>query len=293
VDKAVVIGGAGFVGSHVADELSRRGYRVTVFDRVPSPWVTESQEMLVGDMRDPGTLTKAISNARLLYHFGGIADIDESRDKPFETIETNIMGIVAALEVSRTVGVERFLFASTIYVYSNSGSFYRASKQAAEIIIEAYSERFNLDYTMLRYGSLYGPRAQRWNGLRRYVEQVIREGRLDYPGTGQERREYVHVRDAARLSVDVLNEQHRNQAVTITGSQVLSSKELTAMIFEIAGIKENITFTEDDRADDHYSITPYRYTPKKSNKLVPSEFVDLGQGVLELVEEIHRKNSAV
>ena len=196
------------------------------------------------------------------------------------------------MEVSRAVGVERFLFASTVYVYSKSGSFYRASKQAAETIIEAYSERFDLDYTMLRYGSLYGPRAQQWNGLRRYVEQVVREGRLDYPGTGQERRGYVHVRDAARLSVDVLNEQHRNQAVTITGSQVLSSKDLTAMIFEIAGIKENITFTENDRTDDHYSITPYRYTPKKSNKLVPAEFVDLGQGVLELVEEIHRENSA-
>ena len=61
------------------------------------------------------------------------------------------------------------------------------------------------------------------------------------------------MRDAARLSVDVLNDQHRNQAVTITGSQVLSSKELTAMIFEIAGIKEDITFTKDDRTDDHYS----------------------------------------
>jgi UDP-glucose 4-epimerase len=292
VDKAVVIGGSGFVGSHVADELSRRGYQVTVFDREWSPWVTESQEMVVGDMRDQSALTEAISNARFLYHFGGIADIDEAKEKPFKTIETNIMGIAAALEVSRTLGVERFLFASTIYVYSKSGSFYRASKQAAETVIEAYSEHFNLDYTMLRYGSLYGPRAQRWNGLRRYVEQVIREERLDYPGTGQERREYIHVRDAARLSVDVLNEQYRNQAVTISGSQVLNSKELTAMIFEIAGIKENITFTEDNRTDDHYSITPYRYTPKGSNKLVPSEFVDLGQGVLELVEEIDRANSS-
>ena len=78
MDKAVVIGGAGFVGSHVADELSRRGYRVTVFDHVPSPWVTESQEMLVGDMRDQAALTKAISNARFLYHFGGVSDIDEA-----------------------------------------------------------------------------------------------------------------------------------------------------------------------------------------------------------------------
>ena len=62
MDKAVVIGGAGFVGSHVADELSRRGYRVTIFDREASPWITESQEMCVGDMRDQAALMKAISN---------------------------------------------------------------------------------------------------------------------------------------------------------------------------------------------------------------------------------------
>ena len=176
-----------------------------------------------------------------------------------------------------------------MYVYSNYGSFYRASKQAAETVIEAYAEGFNLDYTLLRYGSLYGPRAQPWNGLRRYVDQIVRDGCLKYSGTGRERREYIHVRDAARLSVDVLDDQHRNQAVTLTGAQVLNSTELVQMIFEIAGVPENIEFISDDKEGTHYSMTPYRYTPKQAKKLVPSEFIDLGQGVLEVVEEIHRE----
>ena len=110
------------------------------------------------------------------------------------------MGTTVALEAAVKSGVERFIYASTMYVYSPYGSFYRASKQAAEIIIETYQERFDLDFTFLRYGSLYGPRSQAWNGLRRYVSQVIQEGKLDYRGTGKERREYIHVHDAARLS---------------------------------------------------------------------------------------------
>ena len=198
------------------------------------------------------------------------------------------MGVTTALEAARAVRVERFVYASTMYVYSAAGSFYRASKQAAETIVEAYAESFDLDYTLLRYGSLYGPRAQAWNGLRGYVKQVVEEGRLDYLGTGQERREYIHVCDAARLSVDILDNQHRNQAITVTGSQVLNSADLAAMIFEIAGKKANVSFSKDERTEEHYHMTPYRYTPKHAKKLVPSEFVDLGQGILEVVEQIHQ-----
>ena len=196
MDKAVIIGGSGFMGSHTADELSRRGFSVTIYDQYESPWMSENQEMVVGDILDFEKVSVVCKGAKYLYHFAGIADIDESRTSPFDTVNLNVMGTTTALKAAQLAEVDRFLFASTMYVYSTAGSFYRASKQASETIIEAYSERFDLDYTMLRYGSLYGPRAQRWNGLRRYVEQVIREGRLDYPGTGQERREYVHVRDA-------------------------------------------------------------------------------------------------
>jgi UDP-glucose 4-epimerase len=286
--KATVIGGSGFLGSHVADELTRRGVGVTVFDCTPSPWIQDSQIMVVGDMLDSEVLAKACDGARYLYHFGGIAHIDDAKAKPFETIQTNVLGTATVLEVAQTAGVERFLYASTMYVYSAAGSFYRASKQAAETIVEAYAENFNLNYTLLRYGSLYGPRAQAWNGLRRYVRQVVEQGRLDYHGSGHERREYIHVRDAARLSVDVLDNQHRNQAITVTGSQVLNSTELAEMIFEIAGKKSNVTFSEDERSEEHYRMTPYRYTPKQAKKLVPSEFVDLGQGILEVFEEIHQ-----
>ena len=288
MDKVVVIGGAGFLGSHVADELSQRGYRVSIFDCIPSPWVTDSQEMVVGSMLDNSALATVCKGARYLYHFGGIADISEAKNKPFETIEVNIMGAAKALEIARLANIERFLYASTMYVYSAAGSFYRASKQAGETIIEAYADRYGLDYTLLRYGSLYGPRAQEWNGLYRYVRQVIQEGRLDYEGTGNERREYIHVRDAARLSVDVLDDQHRNQAITVTGSQVLNSTDLAEMIFEIAGKKSNVVFSQDEKSEEHYRMTPYRYTPKQAKKLVPSEFVDLGQGILEVFEEIHQ-----
>ena len=94
------------------------------------------------------------------------------------------------------------------------------------------------------------------------------------------------MRDAAKLSVDILDKQHCNQAITVTGSQVLNSHELVEMIFEISGQEANVKFCPSARSKEHYQATPYRYTPRQAKKLIPSEFIDLGQGILELCEEI-------
>lgn len=287
--RAVVIGGSGFLGSHVADELTSRDYCVTIFDAKPSPWLGTNQKLILGNMLDKGALLGALEGANYLFHFGGVADIAYSGNQPFETINQNVMGATIALEAAIEAGVERFVYASTMYVNSPHGSFYRASKQAAEILIETYSEKFAIDYTLLRYGSLYGPRAQSWNGLQKYVEQAVRTNSITYTGTGRERREYIHVKDAAKLSVDILKEIYKNHAITVTGQQVLNSGELIDLIFEIAGVEPNVVFKEEKDNDDHYILTPYRYVPKAAKKLVPGEFVDLAQGVFDIVRETHEK----
>lgn len=285
MDKVVVIGGSGFLGSHVADELSKQGFAVTILDERPSKWVRNNQQMVVGDILDRNIVSSTLKDARYVYHFAGVADISEAVAHPYDTIQTNVLGTAGVLEAIIQSKTERFIYASTMYVYSPYGSFYRTSKQAAEIVIEAYHEAFGIEYTLLRYGSLYGPRAQAWNGLKRYVNQILKDGRLSYHGSGSERREYIHVSDAARLSVKILDKAYKNQAITITGNQILSSAELIDMIFEIAGLPKKVEFADEMKGDDHYSLTPYRYTPKQAKKLVPDEFVDIGQGILELVEE--------
>ena len=285
-DKVVVIGGSGFLGSHTADELSNRGFKVQIFDAVESPWLRADQTMVVGDILDGDALRQALQGAKAVYHFAGISDINEASERPFDTVNLNVLGTVSVVEAVCDLKIPRFMYASTLYVYSSYGSFYRASKQASETLIEAYHEISQFDYTFMRYGSLYGPRAQEWNGIRNYVEEIIRSKSLKYDGTGKERREYIHASDAARLSVDLLTDDYRNQAVTITGSQVLTSHELIELIFEIVGLEEKVEYLPEEKAKYHYSSTPYRYTPKQARKLIPKEFIDIGEGVLELVGEI-------
>ena len=289
-EKVVVIGGSGFLGSHLADALTEAGYSVSIFDARPSPYLRPDQQMVLGDMQNESELKRCMAGARYVYHLAGIADIGEAARSPKATVEQNIIGSTVVLECCLQAKVERLLYASTLYVYSQQGSFYRVSKQAVELLIEAYQERYGLQYTILRYGSLYGPRAQEWNGLKRYVTQAVREGRIDYPGTGEERREYIYVKDAARLSFEALAPEHANQCITLTGTQTLNSKELLRMIQEIMGGKVEIEFNPDQRDSEHYEMTPYRFTPRIARKMVPNVFVDIGQGILDLVEEVYLQN---
>ena len=229
------------------------------------------------------------SGSKYVYHFAGISDISESKKKPIETINLNIIGTTNTLQASVDLDVSRYIFASTMYVYSPYGSFYRATKQASEAIIEVYAEHFGLEYSILRYGSLYGPRAQKWNGLRSYIEQIVNKDSLIYRGTGKERREYIHILDAAKLSTEILHKKYINKVIMVTGNQVFYSNELIDLIFEIAGKKKVVKYIKSNINPDHYLNTPYRYTPKAAIKLIPEEFFDLGQGILELIEEISRE----
>lgn len=284
----LVIGGSGFLGSHTADALSKSGKKVTLMDKVNSPWLRDDQKMIVGDIMNYDLLESSMKGIDCIYYFAGIADMKEAKSNSYKTIETNIMGLTKTLEAAVKNKIKKFVYASTMYVYSSYGSFYRATKQAGEIIIETYQENYGIDYVFLRYGSLYGPRSQDWNGIRGFIEQVIENGCIEYYGNGSEVREYINVLDAASLTTNILEERYKKKAVTITGQQSIKVSDMFEIIFEIGGKKLNVNYLNENKNKFHYGNTPYRYTPKTSMKLVPTEFVDFGQGLLNIFEEIHK-----
>jgi len=284
--KAIVFGGSGFLGSHVADALTALDYEVTVFDMRQSPYLQRGQKMIVGNILDRDVVNTAVANHDVVYNFAGVADIQKAHENPIATVSNNILGNTLILEACRLHKIKRFVFASTIYVYSNTGSFYRSSKQSCELIIENYHEVYGLPYTILRYGSLYGPRADDTNWIRKTLKQAITEGKITRYGNGDELREYIHVEDAAKCSVAILVDNFVNQSVIITGQQSMKVRDVMVMIREILGNKIELEFLPAD-SDLHYQITPYTFSPKIARRLVPNSYLDLGQGLLKYLEEIY------
>ncbi len=289
--RVVVFGGAGFLGSHVADKLQSYGHDVTVYDLAPSPYAGESITTIQGDILDRESVERAVAGADAVYNFAGHADLDTASTDPVRTTELNLIGNLNIIEACVRAGVEHFVYASTIYVFSESGGFYRCSKQAAEIYIEEYNRKHGLAYTILRYGSLYGPRADARNSIYRYIQQAINEGRIVVNGVGDEVREYIHVRDAAKVSARVLEPEFRNKRFVITGHQALPVQHMLEMIREILGKPIELVF-EPKPDSDHYKITPYSFVPKVGEKFAPDIFTDMGQGLIECMADMSERGAA-
>ena len=286
--KIVFFGGSGFLGSHVCDKLSEAGHDVTIVDLRPSPYLRPDQKMVTGSLLDEDLVNTVVSGADAVFDFAGLADIGESNQKPVETARINVLGNVILLEACRKAGVKRYVFASTLYVYGKSGGFYRCSKQACELYIENYRDMFGLEYTILRYGSLYGPRADRRNAINRFVAEALEKGEITYYGAPTAPREYIHVEDAALSTVEILKPEYANQNIVLTGDQPMQVGDLFRMIGEMLGKEIKINYQHDPNSG-HYQITPYAFMPKVGRKMTPHLSTELGQGVLKVMEEIHQE----
>ncbi|MBQ4567555.1 MAG: NAD(P)-dependent oxidoreductase [Desulfovibrio sp.] len=282
-----VFGGSGFLGSHICDKLSEAGHAVTIVDLSPSPWLRDDQSMLTGDILDEELVARAVAGAEMVFNYAGIADIGEANARPVDTARVNVLGNVMLLEACRRAGVRRYVFASSLYVYGKSGGFYRCSKQACELYIENYQAMHGLSYTILRYGSLYGPRTDRRNAIHRFVHEALTTGSITYYGAPTALREYVHVDDASAATLAILSPEFENQNIIISGNQPMRVADLFKMIGEMLGQELTINYQHDPNSG-HYQITPYAFMPKVGRKLVPPLTVDLGQGILRVMEAEHK-----
>ena len=285
--KVLVTGASGFLGSHIADALSDKGYQVTVYDIAESPYLREDQEFMLGDIRDADALKEQLKGFDYVYHLAALADLNAAKTRPLETVSINIQGTANLLDAARVNNIKRFVFGSTVYVYSREGGFYRCSKQACENYVEEFYNRYGLEYTILRYGSLYGTRTDMANGVYRLLKTYMDNDQMEHSGRSSDKRDYIHAYDAARVSAGILDDSYINKNLVLTGNDKLEVSELFKMFGEILGKDTKVRFLGDEgKGNGHYNLTPYAYTPKLGSKLVSNEYVDMGQGIIQVIEEI-------
>jgi UDP-glucose 4-epimerase len=288
--KVILFGGSGFLGSYVADELSRREYEVTIADLIPSKHLKDTQKFIKINVLDIDNIKDAIKDVSVVYNFVAIANLDDAIHDPINAMNINVMGNLNILEACKqNENIERFIYASSAYALSDEGSFYGISKQSSEKLTEEYYKRYGLKYTVIRYGSLYGERASHNNYIYNLLKDAIQNGRLLYKGNGQDLREYIHAADSAKLSVDILEDkQYENEHIILTGTERFKRIELLTMINEIMQNKLEVKQISDNNMG-HYKITPYSYHSTVAKKLIANPYIDLGQGLLECIQEIHKE----
>lgn len=221
--RALVTGGAGFVGSHVVDELLREGWRVRVLDDFSTgreshlASVGDRIEILRADVRDEQALAAATDGVEVVFHQAAIASVPRSLAEPVHTHEVNLGGSLAVLEAARRQGCRRVVLASSSAVYGDGNapplgehdttrpiSPYGVQKLAAEHYARLYATVHGVETVALRYFNVYGER-QDPNGdyaavIPRFLDAARRGTPIRIHGDGAQTRDFIHVSDVARAN---------------------------------------------------------------------------------------------
>ena len=281
--KILIFGGSGFLGSQVANVLSQRGHAVTVADLKKPLRVKKNIQFKKIDIKNEKKILQIVRKNNVVYNFAAIADIQDSYDNPIKTFQTNIMGSAYILKACISSKVKRYILASTIYADSSQGGFYRVSKQSSELMAAEYSKVYGMEYTILRYGSIYGPGSNLRNGLLKIIYDAVKKGKLVYRGTNKAVRSYIHVLDAAKASADILKNKFSQKVILIKGKKSIKIKNLLSEVKKITGLKSNLIFLNKTQKG-HYDKKPRPYKKFKTYNYYRVNSLDFKKGLKELVK---------
>src|SRR4051812_47626850 len=256
--RVLVTGGSGFIGSHVLDVLIERGHAAVNFDRVESPHHDgDPFETVVGDATDGDRLATAMDGCEAVIHLAAMADVNDVQKDPEGAERANARATLAVLEAARQAGVKRVVYGSTIWVYSDCpetavdeetrpqapGHLYTATKLAGEHYCHSYAELYGIEYTILRFGIPYGPRARGATVLAAFVNKALSGEPLTVAGDGSQGRRFVYVEDLADGVERALAPEAANRVYNLAGSETTTILELARTVRELAGDTE-IVHTE-------------------------------------------------
>lgn len=246
-----VIGGSGFIGSHLVDQLLDQGHEVTVFD-IMRPHRDEVRHIWV-DMLDFHRLVISLAGEHdAIYLLAAMANVDHIYKNPIETSLVNIQGVSNVIEAMRRYG-GRLILASTVWVYNlaapgegeltedspllvqNVNHTYTASKVAAELLVHSSQKLYDLEFSILRYGIPYGPRGREGTVLTNFISRALRGEPLVIQGDGSQERNFIFVEDLASGNAAALKPEARNQIFNLDGPRPVTIKELAETVAEVIG----------------------------------------------------------
>jgi len=247
--QVAVIGGGGFIGSHVVDRLVGAGHEVRVID-LASRWRNRAAEYRELDLFDPDGLADALAGCAAVFHLAGASDVNDVAADPVGAVRLNVEGTARVLAAASQQHCDRVLFASTVWVYgatagdgertedaqvdlARAGHVYVSTKLAAELLVHSYREMYRQHFTILRYGIPYGPRMREALVVARFVRAALAGEPITIAGTGEQQRNYVYVGDLADAHVRALSPAAADQVLALEGGTPVSVREIADTVREL------------------------------------------------------------
>lgn len=295
--RYVVTGGAGFIGSHIAENLAGRGDEVVILDNLFSGKVgnirhlldNSSVTFLEGSVTDQALLANACKGADGIFHEAAITSVPRSVRDPLATNETNVSGTLNVLVAAQKCGVKKIVYASSSSVYGDTPTLpkredmvpspkspYAITKLAGEYYCKVFSELYGMDTVALRYFNVFGPRqdpdSEYSAVIPKFITKLLHNESPVIYGDGSQTRDFTYVKDVAEANIRAMDTSARGVFNVAYGSRI-SLVELAHLIMETLGADRPLVFEPPRKGDIHDSLAAisaaretFGYAPKYTVK---------------------------
>jgi UDP-glucose 4-epimerase len=270
MSTALVTGGAGFIGSNVAQLLVAEGYDVIVLDNLVTGYLEnlahlDSVRFVEGDVRDAGLVSKLMDGVEVVFHLAASVGNARSIENPVDDSEVNIIGTLRVLEAARRVGVSKIVCSSSAAIFgelkqlpiredhpTEPDSPYGVSKLAEEKMCLAYSKLYDIEAVCLRYFNVYGAN-QRYdaygNVIPIFAHRILERQSLIIFGDGEQTRDFVDVRDVARANLLAARAQGVSGAFNVATGKSITLNQLVGQLRETVGQNLAIEYAPPRKGD--------------------------------------------
>ncbi|HEY4216008.1 MAG TPA: NAD-dependent epimerase/dehydratase family protein [Gemmatimonadaceae bacterium] len=300
--KALVTGGAGFIGSNLVLQLARDGHEVVILDNLSSGYASNVKaipgtELIVGDIRDADAVGRAMSGVEAVFHLAASVGNKRSIDHPILDAEINVIGTLRVLEAARRVGVRTIVASSSAGIFGElktlpiaedhpvePDSPYGASKLCEEKECLAYGKLYGMDVVCLRYFNVFGPN-QRFdaygNVIPIFVFKMLAGEPITVFGDGEQTRDFVNVRDVVQANIKAAGARGVSGAFNVGSATRITINDLLVRLAQASGIQPDVSHgppRPGDVRDSLADITAAR------TKLGFEPVVGIDEGLREYVE---------
>jgi UDP-glucose 4-epimerase len=273
--KALVTGGAGFIGSNIVRHLLAEGLMVAVLDDLSSGYEQNlapfpQVELIRGDVRDKIAVERAMRDAAVVFHLAASVGNKRSIDHPVDDSEINVLGTINVLEAARRGGVRKVVFSSSAGIFGELKTLpiredhptepdtpYGASKLCAEKMCLAYSKLYSLEAVCLRYFNVYGVN-QRYdaygNVIPIFAQRLITGQPIEIFGDGEQTRDFVNVNDVVQANYQAGMAEGVSGAFNIASGTRITINELTQLIGEASGLVPEVEHKGPRPGDVRHSL---------------------------------------
>ena len=302
----LITGGAGFIGSHLADALIKLNHNVTIIDNLSSGTkfnVPSEAEFIEADIRT-SSIANIFKNHKfdLVFHEAAQTLVPESIKNPYKDADENIMGLINVLESCRQTDVKKIIFSSSAAVYGNNSnlplseneslsptSFYGLTKTTSEKYLNLYYEYFGIHYTILRYSNVYGPRqgANGEGGVIYIFAKALAENKpINIFGDGNQTRDFISVHDIVEANIAAITNGNE-KILNISTETETTLNELANKMINLSKKDKNLIHYKKPRNGDIYRSC-------LSNKNAVAELnwkpkISLDKGLIETITYFKNK----